>query len=918
MRGRSLYGFPGSCFHFARLFAANFSGTIFVFPPPSECPRTDMLDRLLIAIAHLCCRAPGTILIVGAILAAIAAGYAALKLEMNADTDDLIASDRPFMDNYRAFLDEFGDLEYLYVVIEAGDDPERAKQAVETLGRDISAIEDLKAVFYVIEPAEQLRIATRAMPDEELRELAMTSRSFGALDERVTAGHVLSRANDLLDELVQRGGEMDETEQERAAASGIFLLETFTAVFPDSDAREDLTPLIEGGGERTYLRSDSEELYFVMIMPEKDYGTLSVIEEPLRRIRAVIDETRASYPDVNMGLTGKPVLQADELITTERDMTRAATIAVILVSLLFMIVIGGVWRPLLAVLALGFGIAWTFGLTTLIIGQLNLLSIVFTLVLVGVGIDFGIHLVARYREDLRRMSSEDAIVSTLRTANRANMTGALTSSLAFFMAIFTDFQGLRELGFIAGTGLLLCLVAMTFILPSLLVIYDRKWGKGHIAAPIRAFEHVPKFGDRLWTSLIQRPGTILLVCAVATLLLSPALMRLSFQNNLLELQATGLESVDWEHRILDDSAETWFGAVIVEDRDEIPRIKERAADKETIGPVQSIDDLVHPDTESRARWREMLHEYPPAEPDTGHADWMNQRLENVTRRVRLIAGMARQNDEAEADRLDALVEDLEQLRAILEGDDLERIEAISDAMQQNVTAIASSVRQMLMGDQLELREALPRAVRDRFISDRGRYLVTLHPRENVWEYEPMQAFVEEIRQVDPEVTGVPITQFESLNEMRAGFQKAALLAFLAVFVLLLIDQKSFKYAIFAIVPLLVSLLWLVELMGLLGVQFNLANFFAVPILIGIGVDSGIHIIRRYREDGSDRLHLGATRRAVFMTAVTSMIGFGCLVIAAHRGLQSLGMVMALGSFSCLIASLLILPALLAKFDKSPG
>ena len=877
-----------------------------------------MLDRLLIAIAHLCCRAPGAILLVGAVLAALAAGYAALQLEMNADTDDLIASDRPFMDNYRAFLDEFGDLEFLYVVVEAGDDPARAEQAVEMLGRRISAIEDLKGVFYLIEPAEQLRISTRAMDDDELRELAMTSRAFGPLSEGVTPGHVLDRANDLLDELVQRGGEMDETERERTAASGLFLLEMLTAVFPGSDARADLTPLIEGGGDRAYLRSDSEALYFVMVMPEKDFGTLSVIEEPLRRIRLVIDEVRGAFPDVNLGLTGRPVLQADELITTERDMTRAATIAVILVALLFMVVIGGIWRPLLAVLALGFGIAWTFGLTTLIVGQLNLLSIVFTLVLVGVGIDFGVHLVARYREELRRTSLDEAIVSMLRTANRANMTGALTSSLAFFMAIFTDFQGLRELGVIAGSGLLLCLLAMTFILPALLVIYDRRWGRGRIAAPIRAFESVPQFGDRLWTALIQRPGTILLACAALTLLLSPALLRLSFQNNLLELQATGLESVEWEHRILEDSAETWFGAVIVEERAEISRIEERAAGKESIGSVQSINDVVSPDTEARVRWRGMLHEFPPAEAELGPADWMNQRLENVTRRVRLIAGLARQNDEGEADRLDALVGDLEELRAILEGDDLERIEAISDSIKQNVTAIASSVRRMLMGDQLELREALPRAIRDRFISDRGRYLVTLHPRANVWEYEPMQTFVEELRQVDPDVTGVPITQFESLNEMRAGFQRAAVLAFLAVFVLLLIDQKSFKYAIFAIVPLLVSLLWLVELMGLLGVKFNLANFFAVPILIGIGVDSGIHIIRRYREDGPDRLHLGATRRAVFMTSVTSMIGFGCLIIASHRGLQSLGMVMALGSFSCLIASLLILPALLAKFDRPRG
>src|SRR5690606_18659357 len=136
-------------------------------------------------------------------------------------------------------------------------------------------------------------------------------------------------------------------------------------------------------------------LHFVQVQPVRDFGTMAVIQEPLRRIREVLDEARQRFPDVEIGLTGKPVLQADEMQTSDRDTTRAFVIAIILVAVLFMVTIGGVRHPMLAVVSLLFGIAWTFGFTTLAVGQLTLLSVVFTLVLVGVGIDFGVHIVSR-------------------------------------------------------------------------------------------------------------------------------------------------------------------------------------------------------------------------------------------------------------------------------------------------------------------------------------------------------------------------------------------------------------------------------------------------------------------------------------------------------------------------------------------
>lgn len=895
-----------------------------------------MIDGVLRFLAGLACRAPRLVLVISALLAIGAAAYTAAKLELNANTDDLIASDQEYKHIYDAFLEEFGDLEYIYAVIEKGEHQERAEAAVDYLGERLRRIDVLPGVHDAIEPREQLRLATRTMTDDELAELAKTAAAFPALLARDPA-RVLDDARSFMQELISRGARMNDAERDERGAAAVLLLNTIAASLPDSPSRHEMAFLLREGLSREYLRSESGELYFITILPVKDFGTLDVIAEPLRRIREAIDETRAAFPDVRMGLTGKPVLQADELLTSDRDMTRAAILAVVLVALLFMLVLGGVWHPALAVVALLIGIAWSFGITTLVVGELNLLSIIFTLVLVGVGIDFGVHLVARFREEYAASPLEQAITTAVRTSGHGNITGALTSSIAFYMAMFTDFKGLSDLGFIAGTGLLLCLLSMTLVLPSLIVIFERLKARQKTAndaprgvtAILRngaiAVEPHLAFFDRVWVSLIRRSNMVLLVAAILTLALLPAAFNLRFENNLLNLQAPNLESVKWEHRILEDSADTWFGAVIADSQDDVMTKLERARTMPTIGRVTSVFDIIQLDTPVRRAMRESLHTHITAvddEVETDERDWMPADVRRLIDPLRVMArGAASQNQQDESERFDQLARDLDALAAQLESDDADIASAAKHSVHDTVERIGESMRLILEGDQLSLRLALPAAVRERFVSPNGRYLITLHPRENVWEYEPLIRFVEDMRRVHPDATGVPITQLNGLIEMRSAFMLAAVLAFLAVFALLWIDLRRLTDALLATAPLIIGMVWLIEFMGLVGLQFNLANFFAVPILIGIGVDSGIHMMRRYREhtESDDQpLHLGSTRRAVFTTSMTSIIGFGCLTMASHRGLQSLGLVMAIGAASLLVASLIILPALMGWWeDRHP-
>ena len=202
---------------------------------------------------------------------------------------------------------------------------------------------------------------------------------------------------------------------------------------------------------------------------------MEVIAAPLERIRQIIDETKADFPGVDAGLTGRPVLAADEIATSDRDMRRATILAIVLVGALFIFFFRSISRPLLAMGSLIMGIAWTFGLVALVFGTLNILSIVFTLILIGASIEYAIHLVARYQEELAKGKKiENSMAQALATSGRADLTSAFTTAAAFCTIMWTDFTALAQLGFIAASGILLCLAAMLIVLPAMIVLRDRR------------------------------------------------------------------------------------------------------------------------------------------------------------------------------------------------------------------------------------------------------------------------------------------------------------------------------------------------------------------------------------------------------------------------------------------------------------
>lgn len=890
--------------------------------------------------------------------------YGAANMRMITDQDRLLSEDLEYHRRYLDFLRRFGDLEFLYVLVEGGTREDKIRFA-ELLADRISRSPHIRRVFYAFDKTWARDHAVYFADDGQFNELYGGITGRGEDIERLAGARSLDLALHELTRSLQAamaGGD--------AAPGGTDELETLTAALRE-EAPAGFAELRRLGGELDRAFSDpleyqwlaDGEYLLMLIMPDKDYSTLGVIEEPLREIRACIRLTKEDVPACRAGLTGRPALQADEMRTTNKDMQNASLIALAGVTVLFSLFFREWARPLLAVIALLMAMGWTYGFVALTLGHLNLLSLVFALVLIGLGIDFGIHFLHRYQEEFGSSGdAAEAVGGALRGVGRGIVTGALTSSAAFLLALATDFLGLAELGFVAGSGIVFCLIAMLVVLPALLYLYDR-----HIRPGRKNPEPLHLIGLR---HASRHPWVIATAVFAVTAYLVPRAGQITFNDNLLELQADGLESVEYEHKLLDNTeTSTWFCAFLRQDMEGVREIHRRLEAIPSVAGVSSLADAL-PDVsaermdrveELRAILRPFadrpLYEYRPnpsvrndlrneldalfealrmreewkAAAGAARAGGMDPRvggdprMADAMRNGAAPPGMAMPEgfdpsaDIPEIDIEPALLDQLRELRELLSGPDAmvrERLERAHNLLFREPRAALKQAASLVAAPPPG-PEDLPDSIRALYIGREGSLLVMAHPLENIWETEAMRTFVSDMRAVDPEVTGVPIQVYESSLLMRESFKSIALYSVIAVMVLVFLDFRTLKSVIFVLGPLLLGIVWLIEIMGLTGVQLNLANFFAIPILIGIGVDNAVHLYHRYLETGDIEKSIFTTGTTLTLTTMTTITGFGSLYFASHKGLESLGALMALGSFTCWISCVVFLPVLIKCFHPRP-
>ncbi|MHC1741394.1 MAG: MMPL family transporter [Syntrophobacteraceae bacterium] len=870
---------------------------------------------------------PRAILVAALVLTVASSVYAWMNLRMTGDQDRLVSPDLPYQKAHLENLRNFGDQEYVYTVVETGGSDEGRQQAeafVENLAERLRGHRPLlREVFYRVTPEDLGDAALQLASPEELagltRVLTAMSPYIDAWFEDRTLSNLMLQVSRLFREGQHSLADLDDA----MAVRGFEWLSRFTATIRGAlDGKVEDGPAIDlNGAVGSYLEAGDGSYLIMKILPAKDFSTLEIIDVPLKLIRSELAATRKDFPLVRAGITGRPALQADEMETTNNDMTRASVVDTLLVAFLFVIVLHGWLRPLLIMVTLGVSIAWTFGFAAVTVGELNLLSVVFALVLVGIGVDYGVHIVMRFIEGTHAgYSVDEAVRAAIYHTGPGIVMGVSCTVCTFYAVLGSDFRGLAELGLIGGTGILLCLIAMMAVLPAMLLLAGRQ---GYFPKTPPRVVSLPVFQ---WFS--DRPRAMLLILAGLTLAASPGLLKVRFDYNLLKLQSQGLESVEYERRLTDsEDQSTWFAVLKASSVEAVKTQVAKARSLPSVGKVESILDYLpegrDDGMQSLAELRALVGRWvgPVSPPPT---DQPNLLVQSFTRLKETLEALSEKLFVAGAGSELAFVErsidQLAEAAVALESDpeSVSHLTGFWTRVVHDVQSVTERVYRWVTAEPVTV-ERLPEFVRSLFIGQDGRFQIKVSPRGDIWDFKNLQRFVDALRGVDPEASGVPVVVLESAYLMHRTFLYAAGVTVLLVSLILWVYARSIRFVLLALAPLAVGVLWLLEWMGWMGVDFNLANFFAIPMLIAVGVDGGVHLLDRWGElKGRADLFSTSTPTAVASSFMTTITGFGGLLFADHQGLASLGAVMVLGSVTGMGACLLVLPCALKVFgDMAP-
>ena len=683
--------------------------------------------------------------------------------------------------------------------------------------------------------------------------------------------------------------------------------------------------LLDFAGDRLpypdgYLQSRNGSLYFVIASAAEPDDGLPFRRRFVAALREQADAVERSHPGWGVHFTGRPAVVVEEMQAVRRDTLFTSVVAVVGVGLLTLFVFRWRSHAPLVMLALGFGVVWSFGAVYFEYGYLNMITSSFISTLVGVGVAYGIHPVSEYElAGAHRGDPLQAIRTAYRHTGGAVTVAAITTSAAFFSILLMQFRGFAELGLVAGVGVLLCWLAAMLLLPAFLSIYGRRRARRDRR------ERGGSAVDRWWVEraadwATRAPKTVSLLGLIATALLAWQATELRFDANLFGLLPRDAPSLRYQQRMADESDLTpLFNMTTASSLDDLRGQAARAAEEPSIAAFVSALQFLPADAaaaeRAAARLRASLDALEVDPSGTADAEALVDSL------MALEEALAESADSAFAAGLGELAGLLEQAREAAE----ERIgqaealdamawRAVADAeraLLAHATALLDKLRRDLTREAPRL-ETLPASVRARFTTDSGRLLGLLYPVGDVFEGPRLQAFTEASRRVSPEATGFPLVFQRMMGSITAGFTRAVASGGAIVLLILLVTFRSIRDALLAALPLVIGAIWMMGGMRLLGIDFNLANLVGVPLIIGVGIDNGVHIMRRVRLEGELGMDVVSrhTGRAILIASLTTMIGFGSLGLASHRGMASLGIVLLIGVAACLATSTLILPNLL--------
>ena len=856
--------------------------------------------------------APWIILVV--VLAAMSCSvYISRNLGMNTDTTEMLAEHLPFRVNLKHYNKTFPqEMESMLVVLDAPT-PE---QAYATAGRlsyllrnDTQNFQDVYAPnvdsFFI-----QNSLLYESIP--ELEKIADHMANAQPLISHIAQDPTLQTFISVL------SGATDELRKGRNLELGpLFhsLSDTLNARLTEVPRVLSWQELFRGKPQKNRYQE------FIMVKPKQDFTQLYPAEKSISAIQAAAAKIGLTDDSpIQMRITGEVALADEELNSSLRGMEYAGIITFVLISLVLFFAMRTIRLLLAVIICLILGLIFTAAFATAAIGHLNIISIAFAILYIGLGADFAIHFLLRHREIIERgVSKKDAIYESGIVAGGALTVCALTNAIAFYAFIPTDFSGVAELGVISGTGMLISLLVTLTIGPALLrYIPKQSKLKSNIDTSLsRVLEISFK-----WQKLIY---TTIFLGLLSAVILFP---QLKFDYNLLNMQDRTGEAVKTFKELLSEVDNSpWYVAVLAKNRKEadllvedLTKLKEVKRAVTILNFVPEEQEMKLPLIEEMAITTGPITISMPSQVNNKQTLIKQQkeldRLSNtlghfITEKpdhILLIPARALKNS------LTALFEHLNK------NDTANREKLLHSVEEDLLVTLPTSLQRMQTAIEASTtfsKEDLPAPLISRWYSHADEYKIAVYPSEDIDDNDALKRFVRAIQKVAPQATGGPMVSLAAGEAVVQAFIQAFSLALAGIVIALLILLRSVKYTLLVLIPLLLSSIFIGIFSVLFNLPFNFANIIALPLLLGIGLDSSLHMVHRSRSDklvGETLAHT-STVRAVFYSALTSLVTFASLMLSSHQGTASMGILLTVGLTCTLICTLFILPVLLNASTK---
>jgi hopanoid biosynthesis associated RND transporter like protein HpnN len=832
---------------------------------------------------------------VAVLVLALAGGMlAAARLTIDTDIEHMLPSDVAWRQDEFALDNAFPQNNSLLVVVIDGKTPDLAEQAAEALAAKMRG--EPQFFEYVRQPdggpffdQNGLLFLSLSELDSMSQDLVATQPLIGSMAHDPSLRGLFGVLATFVEAAHRGDVAIDKLNPTLTTIGGVV-----RSVLADTPASINWGQMLTGRApEPRDLRR------FVLTRPVLDFSGLQPGGKATAELRRLADDIGLdAQHGIRLRLTGPVALDDEQFATLQQGALRSTVLSIVCVLVILFAALRSVKLVGAVLVTLASGLLLTAGFAAAAIGSLNLISIAFGVLFIGLAVDFSIQFSIRYRDQRHRLGGlQTALPGAGRSIGPALVLAAGATAIGFLSFVPTPYSGIRELGWIAGVGMIMAIVLNFLLLPALLTLL-RPRGEPE---PI-GFRRVATL-DRF---LLQRRGWVIgaaTLLAIAGLALLP---RLSFDFDPLDLKNPNSESVATARDLMQDSMTSPYAAeVLAPSLPDAEQLADRLAKLPEVAQAVTAASFIPEDQDKKLAIIEDLAlllgpTLTPVEilPQPDDAEVL-KAIADCRDALRKVAAGAGPQDPASqlAQSLDAAVARGPEIVGPLR-------EALLPGLEQRLAKLAV----LLQAKPVSLA-SLPAELRDSWIAPDGRARVEVFPRGDVRDHANLERFVAAVRSVAPDATGTPVTIQEAGRLISSAFVQAGIIAVVAITILLALVLRRLREVALVVAPLLLSAVLALAVTVLLGIPLNYANIIALPLLLGIGVAFDIYFVMNWRAGQTHHLQ-SSTARAVVFSALTTMSAFGSLALSNDPGTSDMGQLLTISLACTLFCTLIVLPALL--------